>query len=281
MSDHRISQQDLAAFARQLRREEKSPATVEKYLRDAEAFAAWLGGRELSRAAALEWKAALSARGYAPSTVNCKIAAVNRLLASMGRADCKISPLRQQRQVFRDEGRELTRREYLKLIGAARRAHKERLALVMETICATGIRVSELKFITMESVRAGVARISLKGKVRTVMIPSRLRKSLAAYAAERRIGRGEIFLSRRGGSLSRKQIWAGMKALCALAGVPPAKVYPHNLRHLFARSFYAECRDLVKLADVLGHSSVETTRIYLVSTGAEHRAILERMRLII
>ncbi len=151
---------------------------------------------------------------------------------------------------------------------------------VMETICATGIRVSELRFITRESVRAGVARIALKGKVRIIMLPARLREKLLIYASERRVGRGEIFLSRRGRGLSRKQIWAEMKALCRSAGVEAGKVFPHNLRHLFARAFYEECRDVVKLADVLGHSSLETTRIYLISTGAEHRAVLERMRLI-
>lgn len=165
-------------------------------------------------------------------------------------------------------------------MNAARRGHKERLALLMETICATGIRVSELKFITVASARAGAARIALKGKVRTIMIPARLRDKLLKYAAGRRITQGEIFLTRCGRSLSRKQIWAEMKALCSSAGVPPGKVFPHNLRHLFARSFYDECRDVVKLADVLGHSSLETTRIYLISTGAEHRAVLERMRLI-
>ena len=212
--------------------------------------------------------------------MNCKIAAVNGLFASMGREDCRIKPLRRQRQIFRDEGKELTRSEYTRLVNAARRGHKERLALLMETICATGIRVSELKFITVASARAGAARIALKGKVRTIMIPARLRDKLLKYAAGRRITQGEIFLTRCGRSLSRKQIWAEMKALCSSAGVPPGKVFPHNLRHLFARSFYDECRDVVKLADVLGHSSLETTRIYLISTGAEHRAVLERMRLI-
>ena len=188
--------------------------------------------------------------------------------------------MRRQRQLFREERRELTREEYIRLVRTARSENNERLALLLETICATGIRVSELKFITVRHVRAGTARIALKGKVRTIMIPARLREKLLRYAAKHGICSGEVFLSGRGGALSRKRVWAEMKALSRRAGVEPAKVYPHNLRHLFARTFYSECRDVVKLADVLGHSSLETTRIYLISTGAEHRAMLERLRLI-
>lgn len=280
MPEMTITSAQLRGFLAALEAAERSPSTVEGYMRAAREFAAWLGGAELTHRAACEWKLAMSARGCSPSTVNCKIAAVNGLFASMGRDDCKIKPLRRQRQIFRDEGRELTRGEYLRLLNTARRDGKERLALVMETICATGIRVSELRFITRESVRAGVARIALKGKVRTIMIPKRLCEKLLKYAAKQRISRGELFLSRRGTGLSRKQIWADMKALCRRAGVEAGKVFPHNLRHLFARAFYAECRDVVKLADILGHSSLDTTRIYLISTGAEHRALLERMRLI-
>ena len=275
-----ITEQALSAYRAVLEAAERSDSTLGSYMRDAAQFAVWLADGELTHKAACEWKLTLFEQGYAPSTVNCKIAAVNGLFASMGRDDCRIKPLRRQRQVFCDEGRELTRGEYARLVDTARRGHKERLALLMETICSTGIRVSELKFITRESVLAGVARIALKGKVRTIMIPARLRDKLLKYAAKCRITRGEIFLSRCGRGLSRKQIWAEMKSLCESAGVSPGKVFPHNLRHLFARSFYNECRDVVKLADVLGHSSLETTRIYLISTGAEHRAVLERMRLI-
>ena len=198
----------------------------------------------------------------------------------MGWQDCRLRPVRRQRQLFREERRELTREEYIRLVRTARSENNERLALLLETICATGIRVSELKFITVRHVRAGTARIALKGKVRTIMIPARLREKLLRYAAKHGICSGEVFLSGRGGALSRKRVWAEMKALSRRAGVEPAKVYPHNLRHLFARTFYSECRDVVKLADVLGHSSLETTRIYLISTGAEHRAMLERLRLI-
>lgn len=275
-----ITQLELDAYRSALETAERSDSTLRSYMACAGQFALWLSDRELTHQAACEWKLSLTAEGCAPSTVNCKIAAVNGLFASMGREDCRIKPLRRQRELFRDESRELTRGEYVRLVDTAKRENRERLALLMETICATGIRVSELRFITCESARAGVARIALKGKVRVIMLPAKLRNKLLGYAASHGIRSGEIFLSRRGNSLSRKQIWAEMKALCRRAGVEPGKVFPHNLRHLFARSFYSECRDVVKLADVLGHSSLETTRIYLISTGAEHRALLERMRLI-
>ena len=280
MSDRSITTSDLLKFRISLQESERSGSTLEGYMRAAEEFAAWLGGRGLDHAAACEWKQLITGRGYAPATVNCKIAAVNGLFASMGREDCRIKPLRRQRQIFRDEGKELTRSEYTRLVNAARRGHKERLALLMETICATGIRVSELKFITVASARTGAARIALKGKVRTIMIPARLRDKLLKYAAGRRITQGEIFLTRCGRSLSRKQIWAEMKALCSSAGVPPGKVFPHNLRHLFARAFYRVSRDIARLADVLGHSSIETTRIYLLTTSAEHERTLERLNLV-
>lgn len=280
MPENTITTEHLQKFLIRLELAERSESTVESYMQVAREFSDWLGGSELTHGAAKDWKCALIQKGVTPSTVNCKIAAVNGLFTSIGRDDCKIKPVRRQRQLFRDERRELTREEYGRLVRAARDEKDERMALVMETICATGIRVSELRFITRESVRAGVARIALKGKVRTIMIPKRLCEKLLKYAAKQRISRGELFLSRRGTGLSRKQIWADMKALCRRAGVEAGKVFPHNLRHLFARAFYAECRDVVKLADILGHSSLDTTRIYLISTGAEHRALLERMRLI-
>lgn len=275
-----ITEKDLTRYREALEAAERSASTVTSYVRDARRFAEWLGGRELSRGEVAEWKRCLSAGGLAPGTVNCRIAAVNALTAFLEHDDCRVRAVHRQRQLFRDEEHELTREEYVRLVRAARDGRDERMALVMETICATGIRVSELKFITLERVKAGTASISLKGKVRTIMIPTQLREKLLCYAASRGIKSGEIFLSRLGKSLSRKQIWSGMKDLCASAGVSPEKVYPHNLRHLFARSFYSECRDVAKLADVLGHSSLETTRIYLISTGAEHRAVLERLKLI-
>ena len=205
---------------------------------------------------------------------------MNQFFTFLGWEDCRVKSLKIQRKLFRDDRRELTREEYERLLDAAHGLGRERLALLLETICATGIRVSEVKYITVEAARAGRAEVSLKGKLRTILLPGKLCRKLKKYARAQKIASGEIFRTRSGKSLSRRQIWAEMKRLCKSAGVAPSKVFPHNLRHLFARTFYKVCRDVVKLADVLGHSSVETTRIYLISTGAEHAGILRKMRLI-
>ena len=271
---------DLAAFRAWLLQEERSAATVEKYLRDVRQFAAWLDGAALDKAACAEWKDRLAAAGYGPGTVNGKLSALNSFLRFLGREDCRVRFLRRQRRLFREEGRILTAAEYGRLLSAARGAGKERLALLMETVCAAGIRVSEVRYITVEAARAGRAEVALKGKVRTILLPEKLCRKLCRYARKCRIASGEIFLTRGGASLSRKQIWAEMKALCRRAGVQATKVFPHNLRHLFARTFYRATRDLVRLADVLGHSSVETTRIYLISTGAEHAKTINSLRLV-
>ena len=279
-TERQITAEGLADFARALRREERAAGTEENYLRHVRAFAAWLNGRPVTREGAAAWKESLLAAGYSPVTVNAMVAAVNKFFSLCGWADCRVKALRLQRRLFREEGRELTRREYDRLLAAARRSGKRRLELLMEAICATGIRVSEVKYLTVEAARAGRTEINLKGKVRTILIPGKLRKKLLGYAREKKIASGEIFLTRGGKGLSRKQIWAEMKALCKAAGVSPSKVFPHNLRHLFARTFYQVCRDVAKLADVLGHSSIETTRIYLISTGAEHARQLERLGLV-
>ena len=279
-TERQITAEGLADFARALRREERAAGTEENYLRHVRAFAGWLGGRPVTREGAAAWKESLLAAGYSPVTVNAMVAAVNKFLTCCGWTDCRVKALRLQRRLFREEGRELTRREYDRLLAAARRSGKGRLELLMEAICATGIRVSEVRYLTVEAARAGRTEINLKGKVRTILIPGKLRKKLLGYAKEKKIASGEIFLTRGGKSLSRKQIWAEMKALCKAAGVSPGKVFPHNLRHLFARTFYQVCRDVAKLADVLGHSSIETTRIYLISTGAEHARELEKLGLI-
>ena len=194
--------------------------------------------------------------------------------------DCGVRSLKIQRKLFRSSDRELTREEYERLLAAARAEGRMRLALLLETICATGIRVSEVRYITVEAARAGKAEIALKGKIRTILLPGKLCRKLLKYAKTQKNASGEIFLTRSGSSLSRKQIWAEMKALCRKAGVEPTKVFPHNLRYLFARCFYQACRDIAKLADVLGHSSVETTRIYLITTGAEHARTMDQLKLV-
>ena len=277
--ERKIGAGQLAAFRRWLLEEEREPATIEKYLREVRAFAAWLEGAPVTKEGATAWKARLTASGFQPGTVNGKLSALNKFFAFLGWSDCRVKYLKIQRRVFRNTDRELNREEYFRLLETARGLGRERLALLIETICTTGIRVSELKYITVESVRNGWTEISLKGKIRTILIPGKLCRKLKKYARKRKIASGEIFLTRSGKSLSRRQIWAEMKALCARAGVERTKVFPHNLRHLFARTFYRACRDVVKLADVLGHSSIETTRIYLISTGAEHARQLERLGL--
>lgn len=280
MSGYKITPERIASYIAHLHREERAAATTEKYRRDAEEFAAFLAGRAASRELAVAWREGLAEGGLAAATVNGKLSAVNGLLRFLGMEECRVRYLKIQRRTFREQSRELSREEYLRLLEAARSAGQERLELLMEAICATGIRVSEVRYLTVEAARAGRAAVRLKGKVREILLPGKLHRKLLQFAKKQKIASGEIFLTRGGKSLSRKQIWQEMKRLCARAGVEPAKVFPHNLRHLFATTFYRVCRDIVKLADVLGHSSIETTRIYLRTTGSEHARYLERLRLI-
>lgn len=280
MQVRRIGNEQLQIFRAELRQEGRSPGTVEKYLRDVCAFSAWLKGREAGRETAVLWKEALLERGLAPATINSMLAALNKFFAVFGWIECRVKPLRIQRRMFRDASRELTRQEYIRLLDTARTLGRERLELLLETICATGIRVSEVRYITVKAACRGRTEISLKGKIRMILLPSKLCRKLLKYAKKKRIASGEIFLTRGGRSLSRKQVWTEMKAICGRAGVAAKKVFPHNLRHLFARTFYSACRDVVKLAGVLGHSSIETTRIYLMTTEAEHLKTLDLLRLI-
>lgn len=280
MEDYTLTANHIAAFEAYLRREERAPSSIEKYLRAVGEFAAWLDGGAVTKEAVLSWKASLLAGGLSPATVNGKLSALNGLFRCLGWERCRVKFLRLQRRVFRERNRELTREEYMRLLEAARASGRGRLALLMESMCSTGIRVSEVRYLTVEAARGGQAQVILKGKVRTILLPGKLCRKLLRYAAGRKIASGEIFLTGGGRSLSRKQIWREMKSLCGAAGVEPGKVFPHNLRHLFAACFYRVCRDVVKLADLLGHSSVETTRIYLLSSGAEHARYLERLRLI-
>lgn len=280
MKHRSISCAQIAAFQQHMQAEERVTATIEKYLRDIRGFASWLGCRPIEKETVARWKEFLRSSELCPETVNSKLSALNKFLKFLGRDECCVKYLRIQHRLFRDAGRELSKADYSRLLEAANDLGKTRLALLMETICATGIRVSEVKFITVEAVDAGRSEISLKGKIRTILIPGKLCRKLRKYAKKQKIVSGEIFLTRNGKGLSRRQIWAEMKALCGKAGVAASKVFPHNLRHLFAQAFYRVCRDVVKLADVLGHSSIETTRIYLISTGMEHAKQLERLGLV-
>lgn len=256
----------------------KSPATVVKYTSDVRKFLCFLSGRKLTQEEVLAYRTRLIL-SCKPRSVNSMIAPLNSFFAFLGRHDLHIKPLKLQKAVFCPEERELTREEYLRLCRAAERTVNTRLAMMIAALGGTGMRVSELKFITAEALHQGEATVTAKGKTRTVFIPHELRKKLLRYAEKRGITTGSIFVTSGGKPVDRSNIWREMKSLCNEAGVSPGKVFPHNLRHLFARAFYAVSRDIAKLADVLGHSSVDTTRIYIISTGAEHRRLVEKMHL--
>lgn len=281
MKEYRLTLEMLESYREHLYREERAPATIEKYVRDTRSFVLFLNGRPVCKERAIEWRDLLLDNGRTPVTVNAKLSALNGLFHFLGWENCRIRFLKIQRRIFRERSKELTREEYLRLLETAQNAGQERLELLMEAICSTGIRVSEVRYLTVEAAQMGQAVIQLKGKIRTILLPRKLCRKLLKFAKKQEVAVGEIFLSKGGKSLSRKLIWQEMKRLCAKAGVEPSKVFPHNLRHLFATAFYQICRDIVKLADVLGHSSVETTRLYLLTTGAEHARYLEQLRLMI
>ena len=275
-----LTQREFDQFEDYLRHDEREESTIEAYLRSLTRFAEWADGRAVTKELAMEWKAALAEAGYRPISVNAMLAAVNKFFTCMGREDCKVKYLKLQRQMFRKSEKDLSKEEYQRLVQAAHEKGDLRMELILETICATGIRVGELKYITVEAVRAGVAEIALKGKIRTILLPHRLCRKLQKYAKQQKIASGKLFLTQDGLPVSRQYIWRKMKELCEAAGVERSKVFPHNLRSLFARSFYGSCHDVVRLADVLGHSSIETTRIYLMSTGKEYLRQLDKLGLV-
>ena len=275
-----LTQREFDQFEDYLRHDEREESTIEAYLRSLTRFAEWADGRAVTKELAMEWKAVLSESGYRPISVNAMLAAVNKFFTCMGREDCKVKYLKLQRQMFRKSEKDLSKEEYQRLVQAAHEKGDLRMELILETICATGIRVGELKYITLEAVRAGVAEIALKGKIRTILLPRLLCRKLQKYAKQQKIASDKLFLTQDGLPVSRQSIWTRMKALCEAAGVERSKVFPHNLRSLFARSFYGSCHDVVRLADVLGHSSIETTRIYLMSTGKEYLRQLDKLGLV-
>ena len=275
-----LTQEIISGFKEHLILEERSAATVEKYIRDISAFSNYADGAEITKETVIAYKKHLQ-DSYAVRSVNSMLASINSLFVFLGWHDLKVKSIKLQQQIYCPEEKELTKAEYTRLIRTAKQKGNERLNLVIQTICGTGIRVSELQFITVEAVEKGEAVVSLKGKTRTVFIVKELQKKLLRYAAEQNIKSGMIFVTRTGKPISRTNNWREMKALCNEAGVNPQKVFPHNLRHLFARVFYGIEKDIAKLADVLGHSSINTTRIYIISTGTEHRRRMENMRLVI
>lgn len=275
-----ITSKAIAEFKEHLILEERSEITIEKYIRDVKAFSAYTQNAAITKETVIAYKKHLQ-ENYAVRSVNSMLASINSLFAFLNWHDLKVKSLKLQQQVFCPEEKELTKAEYARLCRTAERKHNERLNLILQTICGTGIRVSELQYITVEAVKNGEAVVNCKAKTRSVFIVKELKQKMLRYAAEQNIKSGMIFVTRTGKPISRTNIWREMKALCEEANVNPQKVFPHNLRHLFARVFYGIEKDIAKLADILGHSSINTTRIYIISTGTEHRQRMENMRLII
>ncbi len=278
MRNKNLSEKCLLDFQEHLIREEKSSITIEKYIHDVKDFYFFVKDRDLTKDIVISYKKTLTEK-YAARSVNSKLASINSLLTFLNREDCKVKSLKLQREIYSSEDKELTKAEYLRLLQAAN--NNPRLHLIIETICGTGIRVSELRYFTVEGVQNGTVKVNCKGKTRSILVPSKLRKLLLRYAKLNKINEGIIFRTRSGKPVNRSNIWSEMKKLCNTANVNPQKVFPHNLRKLFARTFYGIEKDIAKLADILGHSSIDTTRIYIMSTGTEHRRRIDRLGLVV
>lgn len=274
-----LSNELIFKFQKYLLNEEKSTATLEKYIRDVCAFEKWLEGRVVSKELVLQYKQILI-KEYAPTSVNSILSSLNSFFAYNEWFDCHVKTIKIQRQIFASSDKELTKGDYEKLLNAAMKKSNKRLLYLMQTICSTGIRVSELKFITVEAVKKGIADINCKGKQRKVWLPKQLCKMLRSYIDENHIKSGSVFISKNGRPLDRSNIWKMLKTLCDSAGVSKDKVFPHNFRHLFARTYYSLQKDIVRLADILGHSSVNTTRIYTMESGEIHRRQVQRLGLL-
>ncbi len=274
----KITSETLKRFETHLYEEEKSAGTVELYMRNLRFFTDWLDGREIDKSVVLDYKKALCAK-YAPASVNAALSALNAFFGFLNRHELKVRTLKIQRRIFTDRDRELSKSEYQKLLAAAKRKGDERLYYLIQTVAATGIRISELCYIDAEAVRAGHATIRCKGKTRVVLLPKQLCRLLKDYMKSRGIKKGSVFRTRSGRPLDRSNVWHMLKSLSKSAGVAERKVFPHNLRHLFARTFYTIQKDIVRLADILGHSSINTTRIYTMESGDVHRKQIEALRL--
>ena len=270
----------LTAYVSYLKESERSCATQTQYCSDIRRFLSWAGDAALTKETVIRYKELLQIK-YKAASVNAKLAAINSFFSFLGKNELRVKQLKIQRQAYCSNERELAKSEYLRLVKAAKKQKDERLSLLLQTICGTGIRVSELQYITAEAVKNGEAAICLKGKNRTILIPGKLRKALWQYLQRQNITSGPIFITKNGKPLDRSNICKKMKALCSSANVASKKVFPHNLRHLFARCFYALEKDIAKLADILGHSSINTTRIYIVSTGMEHRRQMDTLGLVL
>lgn len=276
-----VTKELIDEFKLNLQTEERSQNTVEKYLRDVRKFMLSVGTCEITKEVVVAYKEKLISTKYAIRSINSMLASLNALFTFLGWDDCKVKFIKVQRQMFCPKEKELTKGEYECLVKEAKRLGNERLYLILQTICGTGIRVSELQYITVEAVSTGMVTVLLKGKNRTILIVNALKKKLLNYARRQNILSGAIFVTTNGNVVARSNVWREMKMLCNHTGVDPQKVFPHNLRHLFARSFYNIQKDIAKLADILGHSSIDTTRIYITTTVEEHYRYMEKLRLII
>ena len=277
-----ITEEKILQYQEYLYEEEKTTATIKKYICDLKKLMDYLSGREITKMLMIEYKEALrKEKGYRLTSINSFLVAANRFFEYMGWYDLRVKTYRIQKEIFVPENRDLSKAEYKKLVQAAMKKGKKRLAMILQTICAAGIRISELSCVTVESVVKGIVEIYCKGKQRIVLLPKKLQKKLLRYIQEKGIKSGILFCTSSGKPVDRSNIWKEMKGLCEEAEVTEEKVYPHNLRHLFAKEFYAVEKDIAKLADILGHSSVETTRIYIKSTSAEHQKQLNMMELVV
>lgn len=277
----KITNNLINKFKEYLVSEEKSTATLEKYIRDITAFLQWLSGSELDKTAVLGYKEHLINADYAPASINSMLSSINSFFTYNEWYELRVKALKIQRQIFANKDKELTKEEYKRLLKTAEKRNNEQLCLLMQTICSSGLRVSELSAVTVEAVRTKKATINCKGKMRIVILPDDLCRTLMRYIREQKITSGAVFVTRNGRPLDRSNIWRMMKSLCEQAGVSKEKVFPHNLRHLFARTFYSIEKDIVRLADVLGHSSVNTTRIYTMENYEHHRKLIQKLGLLL
>ena len=274
-----VTKENIKKFEEYLYAEERSCNTIEKYIRDVRFFRGRLQGGNVDKSALVKYKKELCER-YAAKSVNSMLSSVNAFFVFMGWYDLKVKTLKIQRRIFSDKSKELSKPEYERLLAAAKNRKNKRLYYLMQTVASTGLRVSEIKYVTCEAVRQGQAVINCKGKIRQIFLPKKLCKMLLSYIKERNIKSGAVFVSKNGRPLDRSHIWKMLKSLCEAAGVSRDKVFPHNFRHLFARTFYSLQKDIVRLADILGHSNIETTRIYTMESGAEHRKLLQKLGLL-
>lgn len=274
-----ITEEIMNSFKNYLIEEEKSENTINKYIRDVRFFMAWLSGRELTKILVMEYKKILC-ENYAPASVNAAISSLNSFFVYMNWHNMQIKTLKIQRIIFSNKNKELTKVEYERLLTAAKTKKNKRLYYLMQTLCSTGIRISELRYITTDALKSGQANIHCKGKVRVVILPKDLCRMLKIYISESHIKSGSVFVSKNGNPLDRSYIWKMLKSLCETAGVSKDKVFPHNFRHLFARTYYSLQKDIVRLADILGHSSINTTRIYTIETGDIHRRHIQKLGLL-